>query len=168
MRRAQDAADASMKPCFLPGPDKSAPFARGHAAEHSGHSRGSTAELTLFDMRAEKEADMGGTFDRFGERSHPDFKGATREQYADRMLLREAMTRRGFRPLPEEWRHFTPEGEPYPDTCSTVPASETSVARSSRKQQAQPGPPAPAGGGGTTFIPAPATAARTPPRRGRR
>ena len=60
---------------------------------------------------------MGGTFDDFGELSHPDYtEGLTDEQYANRMILREAMIRHGFRPLETEWWHFTLENEPYPDT----------------------------------------------------
>ena len=74
-------------------------------------------DLTLFDMSTGKEVDMGGTFDYFGELSHPDYtEGLTDEQYANRMILREAMIRHGFRPLETEWWHFTLENEPYPDT----------------------------------------------------
>ncbi len=129
MRWAKDVSDAGMKPYFYPELDKSVLFAQGYIAEHSGHSRGSTVDLTLFDMKTEKEADMGGTFDYFGQRSHPDFKGVTREQYANRMLLREAMMKRGFRPLPEEWWHFTLNNEPYPETYFTFPVSESSLQR---------------------------------------
>ena len=129
MNWAKDVSDTAMKPYFYPELDKSVLFAQGYIAEHSGHSRGSTIDLTLFDMKTEKEVDMGGTFDYFGKRSHPDFKGVTREQYANRMLLREAMLKRGFRPLAEEWWHFTLDDEPYPDTYFTFPVSEASVAR---------------------------------------
>ena len=49
---------------------------RGYIAEKSGHSRGSTLDLTLFDMASGKELDMGGVHDWFGIESHPDYGGA--------------------------------------------------------------------------------------------
>ena len=65
---------------------------------------------------------MGGTFDYFGERSHPDFKGdLTKQQLANRKILRDAMLRHGFKPLDTEWWHFTLKDEPYPDTYFTFP-----------------------------------------------
>ena len=121
MRWARDLSDTRMKAYFYPDIEKSALIPGGYIAEHSGHSRGSTVDLTLFDMRTQKEADMGGPFDFFGELSHPDYRGVTPEQFAHRMQLREAMLRRGFRPLAEEWWHFTLEKEPWPDTYFTFP-----------------------------------------------
>jgi D-alanyl-D-alanine dipeptidase len=72
-------------------------------------------------MTTEKEVDMGGTFDWFGELSHPDYRGITTDQYANRMILREAMMRHGFKPLYSEWWHFTLKNEPYPDTYFEFP-----------------------------------------------
>lgn len=131
---AQDADDTRMKEYFYPELDKSVLFPQGYIAEHSGHSRGSTVDLTLFDMKTEKEVDMGGTFDYFGELSHPDYTDITEEQYANRMLLREAMTSHGFRPLAEEWWHFTLEDEPYTDTYFTFPVNSDSVASAEFEQ----------------------------------
>ena len=128
MRWALDFEDTRMKAYFYPELEKDQLFPQGYIAEHSGHSRGSTVDLTLFDMTTEKEADMGGTFDYFGELSHPDYKGITEEQYANRMLLREVMLAHGFKPLEEEWWHFTLKDEPYPDTYFTFPVSADSVA----------------------------------------
>lgn len=124
---AEDTDDTRMKEYFYPELDKSVLFDQGYIALHSGHSRGSTVDLTLFDMRTEKEVDMGGTFDYFGELSHPDYTDITEEQYANRMILREAMIAHGFRPLDEEWWHFTLDEEPYPDTYFTFPVSSESV-----------------------------------------
>ena len=121
MRWAKDVGDVRMKPYFYPNLDKSVLFDQGYIAEKSGHSRGSTVDLTLFDMKTEKEVDMGGTFDWFGEESHPDYKGVTEAQLANRMLLREIMLAHGFKPLAEEWWHFTLEDEPYPDTYFDFP-----------------------------------------------
>lgn len=129
MRWAKDPADTRMKAYFYPDLDKSVLIPQGYIAEHSGHSRGSTVDLTLFDMKAEKDVDMGSPFDFFGEISHPDYRWVTPEQYQDRMLLRESMQRCGFKPLAEEWWHFTLENEPYPDTFFTFPVSEDSVAK---------------------------------------
>ncbi len=128
MNWAKDIDDTRMKEYFYPELDKSVLFDQGYIAEKSGHSRGSTVDLTLFDMKTEKELDMGGTFDYFGEVSHPDYKeGITEEQYQNRMILREAMLNNGFKPLPEEWWHFTLENEPFPDTYFRFPVNESSV-----------------------------------------
>ena len=127
VRWAEDTSNVKMKEYFYPDLEKDVLFPLGYIAEHSGHSRGSTVDLTLFDMKTEKEADMGGTFDFFGELSHPDYKDITDEQYANRMILREAMLRHGFKPLDEEWWHFTLENEPYPDTYFTFPVCKASV-----------------------------------------
>ncbi len=127
MNWALDADDTRMKEYFYPDLDKDVLFPQGYINEHSGHSRGSTVDLTLFDMTTEKEVDMGGTFDYFGELSHPDYKDITEEQYNNRMILREAMLSHGFKPLPEEWWHFTLEDEPYPDTYFTFPVSSDSI-----------------------------------------
>lgn len=127
VRWAQDLEDTRMKPYFYPELDKSVLFEQGYIAEHSGHSRGSTVDLSLFDMSTEREVDMGGTFDYFGELSHPDYTDITDEQYQNRMLLRQVMMDHGFRPLSEEWWHFTLEDEPYPDTYFTFPVNEKAV-----------------------------------------
>ena len=128
MNWAKDVDDTRMKEYFYPELDKSVLFDQGYIAEKSGHSRGSTVDLTLFDMTTEKEVDMGGTFDYFGELSHPDYQeGITEEQYNNRMILREAMLNNGFKPLEEEWWHFTLEDEPFPDTYFQFPVNESSV-----------------------------------------
>ena len=121
MNWALDVNDTRMKEYFYPELEKDVLFPLGYIAEHSGHSRGSTVDLTLFDMNSEREVDMGGTFDYFGELSHPDYMDISEEQYANRMILREAMLAHGFKPLEEEWWHFTLENEPYPNTYFTFP-----------------------------------------------
>ena len=137
VRWAADISDVAMKPYFYPFVDKSLLFEREYIMEKSGHTRGSTVDLTLFDMNTEKELDMGGTFDWFGEESHPDFCGnpdtgeynptvehprkITEQQFANRMILRRAMLRHGFKPLSSEWWHFTLKDEPYPETYFTFP-----------------------------------------------
>lgn len=121
IRWAEAVADTLMKPYFYPELDKSVLFDQGYICARSGHSRGSTIDLTLFDMGTGQEVDMGGRFDYFGQLSHPDYEGVTPEQMANRLLLREAMIRHGFNPLAEEWWHFTLKDEPYPDTYFDFP-----------------------------------------------
>ena len=119
---AKDVNDTRMKKYFYPELDKDVLFPQEYIMEKSGHTRGSTIDLTLFDMNTGKEVDMGGTFDYFGERSHPDYKGnLTRKQLANRKILRDAMLRHGFKPLDTEWWHFTLKNEPYSDTYFTFP-----------------------------------------------
>ena len=138
VRWAADLKDARMKSCFYPDLRKNVLFKQGYIAEKSGHTRGSTVDLTLFDMATGKEVDMGGTFDWFGPESHPDFcgdpdtgvydakagrkrGGITETQFRNRLILREVMLRHGFKPLAEEWWHFTLKNEPFPDTYFTFP-----------------------------------------------
>ena len=144
VRWAADIPDTLMKKYFYPDLDKSVLFEQEYIYEKSGHSRGSTVDLTLFDMDTEKELDMGGTFDWFGPESHPDFCGnpetgeytgdnskspagrkITAKQFANRMILRRAMMAHGFKPLDTEWWHFTLKDEPYPDTYFTFPVRNT-------------------------------------------
>ena len=127
MRWADDPADTRMKEYFYPGMDKKDVIPGGYLARHSGHSRGSTVDLTLFDMATQQDLDMGGTFDFFGELSHPDFPGVTAAQHENRMLLQRLMTAHGFRPLTTEWWHFSLENEPWPDTYFTFPVRNGSL-----------------------------------------
>ena len=121
--------DVRMKPYFYPDLEKQALFAEGYISKRSSHSRGSTVDLTLLDMRTGKEADMGGPFDLFSEVSHPDYRGITDEQYENRMRLQRVMIRNGFRPLDCEWWHFTLRNEPYPDTYFEFPVSSEYLKR---------------------------------------
>ena len=136
VRWGQDLDDTLMKPYFYPNESKDSLFIKDYIATRSGHSRGSTLDLTLFDMRTEKEVDMGGTFDWFGKESHPDCGGnpetgtyrpndtITAQQFANRMLLRTVMLYHGFKPYDCEWWHFTLRNEPYPDTYFEFPVRE--------------------------------------------
>ena len=128
LRWAQDPADTRMKAAYYPELEKDALIPLGYIAEESAHSRGSAVDLTLCDD-AGQELDMGSPFDRFGPISRPDYPGITAGQRKNRLLLREAMLARGFRPLAEEWWHFTLENEPYPDTCFTFPVSRSVLDR---------------------------------------
>ena len=136
VRWGKDLNDTLMKQYFYPKEMKDSLFIKEYIATRSGHSRGSTVDLTLFDMCTEKELDMGGTFDWFGKESHPNCGGdpetgiyrpndtLTVDQFAHRMLLRDAMLRHGFKPYDCEWWHFTLKDEPYPDTYFEFPVHE--------------------------------------------
>lgn len=141
VRWSKDINDVSMKEYFYPELEKAILFVQDYVMAKSGHTRGSTVDLTLFDMKTEKEVDMGGTFDWFGVESHPDFCGnpetgvykggkspagrsITEEQFKNRMILRNAMMRHGFKPLSSEWWHFTLKDEPFPDTYFNFPVKE--------------------------------------------
>ena len=115
--------DIRMKPYFYPELEKQELFAKGYIAKQSSHSRGSTVDLTLLDMRTGKELDMGSPFDLFSPLSHPDCMEVTEEQYENRMCLQRAMVRGGFIPMDCEWWHFTLKNEPYPDTYFEFPVS---------------------------------------------
>ena len=121
--------DIRMKPYFYPYLNKQDLFAEGYIAKLSSHSRGSTVDLTLLDMKTGKEVDMGSQFDLFSEKSHPDYTDITDEQYDNRMLLQHVMIRNGFVPINCEWWHFTLKDEPYPDTYFDFPVSSNYLRR---------------------------------------
>ncbi len=121
--------DIRMKPYFYPELEKQELFEKGYIAKRSSHSRGSTVDVTLLDMRTGREADMGSPFDLFSELSHPDCRDITEEQYYNRMLLQQAMVRHGFSALDCEWWHFTLEKETYPDTYFEFPVSSAYLKR---------------------------------------
>ena len=121
--------DLRMKPFFYPELEKQELFMKGYIASQSSHSRGSTIDLTLLDMKTGKEVDMGSPFDLFSPVSHPDYRGITEEQYENRMLLQKAMMRGGFLPIDCEWWHFTLDNEPFPDTYFEFPVSSAYLKR---------------------------------------
>ncbi len=100
---------------FYPTLQKADLIAGDYIMPKSGHTRGSTIDLTIIKQDG-SFVDMGGTFDLFSERSHPDYKKLTKKQKHNRQILRDAMLKAGFKPLDSEWWHFTLENEPYKDT----------------------------------------------------
>ena len=113
---ARDLHDVRMQKYFYPEETKANLFAHGYIASRSGHSRGSTVDLTFYDVKNGCDLDMGGTFDYFGYRSYPDYPNLTEEQRKNRQLLRSVMLKHGFRGIDTEWWHFTLNNEPYPGT----------------------------------------------------
>ena len=100
---------------FYPKLNKSDLLDGNYVAAKSGHTRGSTIDLTIIKKDG-SFVDMGGTFDLFSEVSHPDYENITEEQKRNRQILHDAMVKAGFKGIDSEWWHFTLENEPYPDT----------------------------------------------------
>ena len=98
-----------------------------YIARKSGHSKGSTIDMTICYKNTKEEVDMGSHFDYFGPPSHPSFIGkypggeVTQQHKQNRMMLREVMARHGFKPYDSEWWHFTLKNEPYPGTYFQFP-----------------------------------------------
>ena len=114
-----DLADTLNKAAYYPEVPKAELFDRGYIAERSGHSRGSTVDLTL--TRDGVPLDMGTPFDFFDELSHTENPAITGEAMANRMLLKAIMTEAGFSNYVNEWWHYTLTDEPFPDTYFDTP-----------------------------------------------
>lgn len=151
VRWAKDLTDERMKPEFYPQVDKSRLFTDGYIAEKSGHSRGSTVDLTIVKLPAkptppyfpgeklvpcyapqgerfrDNSVDMGTGYDCFDTLSHTDDPRIQGGQRANRQLLKSTLADAGFTNLPEEWWHFTHKPELFPDTYFDFPVSWRSV-----------------------------------------
>ncbi len=121
VRWAENLPDTRMKNKFYPDVKKKNLFRDGYIAAKSGHSRGSTIDLTIVDMKTGKELDMGTPFDFFGPKSWPENNEMSLQIRSNRALLRQVMIRNGFKPLKEEWWHFTLMNEPYSETYFDFP-----------------------------------------------
>ncbi|MFJ8589365.1 M15 family metallopeptidase [Streptomyces sp. NPDC093595] len=152
VRWAGDLRDERMKAEFYPLVDKTRLFADGYIAAKSGHSRGSTVDVTIVALPArptrpyvpgeplvscsapreerfpDNSVDMGTGFDCFDTLSHTDDPRVGGAQRANRRLLKDALAAQGFVNLPEEWWHFTYKPEPFPDTYFDFPVARRSVA----------------------------------------
>ncbi len=116
---AEQTEDTLQKEKYYPKIAKKNLFQEGYIARKSGHSRGSTVDLTLIYIEGpqkNKELDMGGSWDYFGERSHYAYTHISDAQKANRKRLRTLMIASGFKPYEKEWWHFTLANEPFPNT----------------------------------------------------
>jgi len=137
---ARDIDDTKTKKEFYPTIDKRNLFKDGYIDSKSGHSRGSTVDLTIVPLPLPEQPvyvsgqqlhecylpasqrfmdnsiDMGTGFDCFHELSHTQNNAITYQQRANRMLLKSLMEGHGFRNYEKEWWHYTLNNEPYPDT----------------------------------------------------
>lgn len=134
VRWGADLSDQRTKAEYYPRVPKSELFVRGYIAEKSGHSRASTADLTLIvhdaaraarvlqgPLTAGQEVDMGTPFDLFDEQSHTESASVSAPARHNRLWLRALMQQHGWRNLPEEWWHYTLVGEPWPERYFNVP-----------------------------------------------
>jgi D-alanyl-D-alanine dipeptidase len=121
VRWASDLRDQARKADYYPEVDKRHLFRDGYIAVRSGHSRGSTMDITLVRRDSGRELDMGTPFDFFSPRSAPSNKTVNLQAQANRRLLAEAMRRGGFMPYRQEWWHFTLRREPFPDSYFDFP-----------------------------------------------
>jgi len=121
MRWADDPDDVAKKADYYPTVDKAKLVPNGYIARRSGHSRGSTVDLTLIDRGSGEALDMGSPYDFFDPVSSSSSTSVSDTAFANRMKLREVMVRHGFEPLEEEWWHFTLGDEPYPDRYFDFP-----------------------------------------------
>ena len=105
--------DTIFKNLYYPDIKKSNLFELGYIAYKSGHSRGSTIDVSLVDMTTNKEIDMGTIFDYFGIESHTFYDNLTENQKENRLLLYEIMSNNGFQNYSKEWWHYTLKNEPF-------------------------------------------------------
>ena len=108
--------DTIKKQQFYPKVQKRNLFNDGYIASRSGHSRGSTLDLTITNGNTGEPLDMGSPYDFFGEESWIDYQGITEAQKSNRDLLQKVMQKYNFRNYAYEWWHFTLRWEPFPDT----------------------------------------------------
>jgi D-alanyl-D-alanine dipeptidase len=113
---ARDLDDTINKHTFYPDVKKRNLFKDEYIASKSGHSRGSTLDLTIIDGNTGILLDMGSAYDFFGQESWIDYTNITEKQKINRQLLQRFMLKFGFRNYPKDWWHFTLRGEPFRDT----------------------------------------------------
>jgi zinc D-Ala-D-Ala dipeptidase len=124
VRWARDVGDTKAKAEFYPSVDKRDLFRLGYIAPQSGHSRGSTVDISLVrltDGAEPVELEMGTPFDTFSPRSWPSDTTVGAEARKNRALLADAMRRHGFVRYVKEWWHFTLGNEPFPGTYFDFP-----------------------------------------------
>jgi len=145
VRWAKEVDNTKTKNEFYPTVDKANLFKDGYIDSKSGHSRGSTVDLTIVPLPApiqgkyiagqkqsecylpaekrfkDNSIDMGTGFDCFHELSHTANKNIGRQQKINRLLLKTLMEKHGFKNYDLEWWHYTLKNEPYPDTYFNFP-----------------------------------------------
>jgi len=121
IRWSKDSTDTKMKEQFYPNLNKKDLFEEGYISEKSGHSRGSTLDLTIVSLRTGHILDLGGPYDLFDKRSWVEYTNITKNQRAIRLMLRRRMLKHGFKPYEKEWWHFTLAKEPFPETYFDFP-----------------------------------------------
>jgi D-alanyl-D-alanine dipeptidase len=121
LRWAEQPEDGRRKLRHYPNIDRAEMFANGYVAAKSGHSRGSTVDLTLYHLATGELARMGGDYDLMDAISHHGAKGITQVEARNREYLCSLMEACGFCAYDCEWWHYTLKEEPYPSTYFDFP-----------------------------------------------
>lgn len=122
VRWAQDETDDTMKAQYYPNIEKKDLFAKGYISVKSGHSRGSTVDVTIVSLKTKQILNMGSPYDLFDEVSSVEHtQSITKNQHALRLLLKRRMEKHGWKSYEQEWWHFTLKNEPYPETYFDFP-----------------------------------------------
>lgn len=135
LRWSRQPEDGRTKRRHYPNIDRSEMFALGYVAAKSGHSRGSTVDLTLYDLATGELVAMGGDHDLMDSVSHHGAEGIRDAEARNRRHLRSIMETCGFSSYPAEWWHYTLRNEPYPDTYFDFPITSEWAGR---RQEARP------------------------------
>jgi D-alanyl-D-alanine dipeptidase len=141
---SQEPTNFKMQQEFYASVPKNKLFKEGYIALSSGHSRGSTLDLTIVPVNSsipqynsstqlsncvndvnkrfpDNSLDFGTGYDCFDKKSWISYKNLTPQQLANRLLFLDLMQEAGFKPFPTEWWHFTLIKEPYPNTYFNFP-----------------------------------------------
>jgi D-alanyl-D-alanine dipeptidase len=121
IRWAKKLNDTVNKQQFYPDIKKQFLFKEEYIATRSGHSKGSTLDLTIIDGNTGIPLDMGSDYDFFGHESWVSYEDISKEQKQNRQLLQTVMLKYNFRNYPKEWWHFTLRWEPFPKTYFDFP-----------------------------------------------
>ncbi|RSM82612.1 D-Ala-D-Ala dipeptidase VanX [Kibdelosporangium aridum] len=121
LRWSQQPEDGRKKLRHYPNIQRAEMFEQGYVAAKSGHSRGSTVDLTIFHLATDELAAMGGDHDVMDSISHHGAPGITQVEAQNREHLRSIMAASGFNSYDREWWHYTLKDEPYPDTYFDFP-----------------------------------------------
>jgi D-alanyl-D-alanine dipeptidase len=127
LRWSTEPEDGRTKFRHYPNLDRAAMFERGYVAAKSGHSRGSTVDLTLYHLDTGELVAMGGHHDLMDPASHHRANGLTEIEASNRQCLCAIMRASGFAPYEFEWWHYTLEDEPYPDTYFDFPITSVGL-----------------------------------------
>ncbi|MGH9091303.1 MAG: D-Ala-D-Ala dipeptidase VanX [Acidimicrobiales bacterium] len=123
LRWSEQPEDGRTKRRHYPNIDRAVMVQQGYVATRSGHSRGSTVDLTLYSLATGELAAMGGDHDLMDPVSHHHARGIGRVEAGNRRHLRSIMESSGFRPYHCEWWHYTLAREPYPRTYFDFPVA---------------------------------------------
>lgn len=121
LRWSAEPEDGRTKLRHYPNIDRADMFEQGYVATKSGHSRGSTVDLTLFDLATGDLSPMGGDHDLMDRISHHGATGITPVEARNRRYLCSIMESSGFDRYDCEWWHYTLRDEPYPDSYFDFP-----------------------------------------------